>query len=258
MSRPRIRLRAERGITIIETTVMLALLFVLAGAMSPIVSESVTTARVVKAKNDAAMIAMAIINLQKDLGGDALSFGGAVAPMGIGLTPAETSSLPDVLASAGAPPAAAESEEDMLEAAEAGPLLSQLRPPHGGSGRGAAEHPVELLRAERRRWREVRAGALEDHLLTNRRGYRYRRPGEYGGWNGPYISAPTRGDAWGNQFLVNSAWLDGGSTAADEYGRPRRAVFVVSAGANGVIETPFEQPITDARAFGDDIVVRIQ
>ena len=83
-------MRSERGITIIETTVILSVLFILAGAMSPIVSESVTTARAVKAKNDASMIAMAIINLQKDLGGDALSFSSLALP--------EALHLPDVLA----------------------------------------------------------------------------------------------------------------------------------------------------------------
>ena len=94
--------------------------------------------------------------------------------------------------------------------------------------------------------------------MHNRAGYRYRRPGEYGGWNGPYLSAPVPGDPWGNQYLVNTQFLDGGTTAADSTGRVRRAVFVVSAGGNGVIETPFEQPIVDAKAFGDDIVIRLQ
>ena len=61
-------LNSERGITILETTVILSVLFILAGAMSPIVSESVNTARAVKAKNDASMIALGLINLQKDVG----------------------------------------------------------------------------------------------------------------------------------------------------------------------------------------------
>ena len=239
----------QRGITIIETTVMLAVLFVLAGAMSPIVSESVTTARVVKAKNDASMIAMALINLQKDLGGDALSYGGA-APAA-----ANAHRLPDVLESEGDAPETEDAPGEELQAAQAGQLLFQLP---SSSGRGGNRQPVDPLRAQRRKWREVSAGALDDHLVTNRRGYRYRRPGEYGGWNGPYLSSPPKGDAWGNQFLINSAWLDGGSSAADAQGRPRRAVFVVSAGANGTIETPFEQPITEAQAFGDDVVVRVQ
>ena len=62
---------SQRGITILETTVILSVLFILAGAMSPIVSESVNTARAVKARNDASMIAMGLINFQKDLGADA-------------------------------------------------------------------------------------------------------------------------------------------------------------------------------------------
>jgi len=70
-------LRSERGITILETTVILSVLFILAGAMSPIVSESVNTARAVKARNDASMIAMGLINFQKDLGADAVNLGGA-------------------------------------------------------------------------------------------------------------------------------------------------------------------------------------
>jgi hypothetical protein len=99
---------------------------------------------------------------------------------------------------------------------------------------------------------------MGDHLVTNRHGYRFRRPGESGGWNGPYVSADVKGDPWGNQYMINSEWLDGGTTAADINGNERHAVFVVSAGSDGVIQTPFDQPISDARAVGDDIVIRIQ
>jgi type II secretory pathway pseudopilin PulG len=221
--------RSQRGITILETTVILSVLFILAGAMSPIVSESVNTARAVKARNDASMIAMGLINFQKDLGADAVNVGGADEA-------ARVPRLPALLASQGAAPATEDADEDA-------PRL--LNAPAS-------------LQAERRRWIEAPAGSLDDVLMTNRRGYRYRRPGEYGGWNGPYISGAIKGDPWGNQYLINSQWLDGGTSTADADGRPRRAVFVVSAGANGVIDTPFEQTVVDAQAYGDDIVVRIQ
>ncbi|MBI2187991.1 MAG: hypothetical protein HYU37_12880 [Acidobacteria bacterium] len=259
---------SERGITIIETTVILSVLFILAGAMSPIVSESVTTARAVKAKNDASMIAMGLINLQKDLGGDALAYGGAGvagamavrASDGLAMASAGMGSagfaaptpmrLPGVLASAGDPPQT-EDAGDGVGHASMLPVLNLFV-------RSGAASSAEATPVERRQWRETPAESLDDHLRTNRKGYRLRRPGEYGGWNGPYVSAELKGDPWGNQFLVNSQWLDGGSTAADGEGRPRRAVFVISAGNNGIIETPFEQPIIDARAYGDDIVIRIQ
>jgi type II secretory pathway pseudopilin PulG len=230
--------------TIIETTVVLAVLFVLAGAMSPIIGDSVTTARAVKAKNDASMIAMALINLQKDLGSNALIF---TAPAT--LTPSPSTGLPELLTSGGDTP----SIEETLDSRNL--LLDALTSPV--QGRAEASGP-RSGRAERRKWREARAAAMDDLILTNRRGYKYRKPGEFEGWNGPYISAPVQGDPWGKQFMINSEWLDGGTTAADAEGHPRRAVFVMSAGADGIVQTPFEQPINDAAPGGDDIVVRIQ
>ncbi len=237
-------MNSQRGITIIETTVILSVLFILAGAMAPIVSESVNTARAVKARNDASMIAMGLINLQKDLGGDALSFGGVVASVAQGV------SLPDVLASRGGVP-------EVDEVAEAAVSLAVLVPP-GEQETSSRRAQRTALRAQRRKWRESRTDPLDDHLRTNRRGYRYRRPGEYGGWNGPYVSAEIQGDPWGKQYMINSQFLDGSASAADANGTPRRAVFVISAGADGIIDTPFEQPIVDARAYGDDIAIRIQ
>lgn len=235
---------SERGITIIETTVVLSVLFILAGAMSPIVAESVGTARAVRAKNDAMMIAMALINLQKDLG---VASAAAVSSLA-----AQTPRLPGVLASAGGAPEIDDPEQSDGESG----ILALCSGPEQGRGNGNGRRPGP--RAERRKWREASTGNIDDHLKTNRRGYRYRRPGEHSGWNGPYISAQIKGDPWGRQYLINTEWLDGGSTAADSNGDPRRAVFVVSPGANGVIETPYEQPITDAQPMGDDIVVRIQ
>jgi type II secretory pathway pseudopilin PulG len=239
-------MRSERGITIIETTVILSVLFILAGVMSPIVSESINTARAVKAKSDAQMIAMGLINFQKDVGADALAFASAVA----GARALRADGFPSVLASDGSAPEVVDSDE------EPGAELAAMTILADPMERGGRHRRSNVF--ERRRWRESRADRLDDHLVHNSRGYRYRQPGEYGGWNGPYLSQQVTGDPWGNQYLINSEWLDGGSTVADSQGRPRRAVFVVSAGGNGVIETPFEQSVVDAAAFGDDIVIRIQ
>jgi hypothetical protein len=228
--------------TIIETTVILSVMFILAGAMSPIVSESVTTARAVKAKNDAQMIAMGLINLEKDLGGDALSMSNLTS------SSAESVSLPAVLASDGVEPSTDDPDPN--------PGTLSLT---GLFSRGQATAPADpRVARQRRNWIDRRRGSIGDHLVTNKRGYRFRRPGEMSGWNGPYVSADIKGDPWGNQFMINSEWLDGGTTPADINGNVRRAVFVVSAGSDGVIQTPFDQPISDARPSGDDIVIRIQ
>jgi hypothetical protein len=39
---------------------------------------------------------------------------------------------------------------------------------------------------------------------------------------------------------------------------PRRVVIVLSAGPNGQIETPSEQPFQTFQIFGDDIAYRVQ
>jgi type II secretory pathway pseudopilin PulG len=249
-----LRLQSDRGITIIETTVILSVLFILAGAMSPIVSESVNTARAVKAKNDAGMIAMALVNFQKDLGSDAVALAGLTAAL-------QSVALPEVLASDGTAP---EVGEDQDGDAAAEDLLSPLLTPGQGRGNGGGNRIGQraaeriTMRQQRRRWREVGREAINDHLTTNRKGYKYREAGEFGGWAGPYLSATIKSDPWGNQYLINTGFLDGSATPVDAQGRTRRAVFVVSPGANGAIDTPFEQPIVDAKPFADDIAVRIQ
>ena len=63
-------------------------------------------------------------------------------------------------------------------------------------------------------------------------------------------------DPWGHQFVLNIAVL---RDAQPEAASSRNyAVFVISAGPNGVIETPFVQNSASARPYGDDILVRIQ
>jgi type II secretory pathway pseudopilin PulG len=239
-------MRNERGITIIETTVILSVLFILAGVLSPIVSESIMTARAVKAKSDASMIAMGLINFQKDMGVGALALTGTTRS-----ALPQTTGFPAVLVTAGEIPAIEDNEEEE-SSLPALTLLAQFGAHGSGDGDAAS------TKAMRRKWQEGPTDTLDDHLMHNRRGYRFRQPGEYGGWNGPYLSAPIAGDPWGNRYLINTKFLDGRTTIADEAGRVRRAVFVVSPGGNGVIETPFDQSVVDARAYGDDIVIRIQ
>lgn len=237
--------RDNGGFTLIETTIMLSIMFILAGALSPVVSESITTARAVKAKNDAQLIAAALVNLQKDIGSDAFAYGQGGELSGT----KRPERLPDVLMSEGDDPS---TDDDAREAAVA----------RASVGNGLLQAPgntgAPSMRQMRRKWIDLGRDLIDDYMVTNRRGYRLRQPGEYGGWNGPYLSAKLKGDPWGNRYLVNTSWLDGSASAADASGRARRAVFVVSPGANGVIETPFDQPITDAQGYGDDIVVRIQ
>ena len=67
-------------------------------------------------------------------------------------------------------------------------------------------------------------------------------------WRGPYLDV--RADPWGRKYLVNI--INGKSGSSD-------AVFVLSAGSNGILETAFNITKTSSvTAGGDDIVYRIK
>jgi type II secretory pathway pseudopilin PulG len=107
-------------------------------------------------------------------------------------------------------------------------------------------------------WTTGVAGMLTDQLLVNAPGYAVRTATSQFGWNGPYLSSELRSDPWGNRYLVNIGLIDTSSGVMTMSGRPKAAVWVLSAGPNGTVETPFSQPVTTAFPGGDDIALRIQ
>jgi hypothetical protein len=70
-------------------------------------------------------------------------------------------------------------------------------------------------------------------------------------WRGPYLlNLPA--DPWGNTFLVNVA-------KGDPALSPKKSVFVISAGPNGILETSSDALATSVvTPAGDDVIVRIQ
>jgi len=87
---------------------------------------------------------------------------------------------------------------------------------------------------------------LANHLLRNGAAYRRTAPGPGGGWRGPYIESGVAADPWGHRYAVNAEWLERGSAVN---------VIVLSAGPNGVIETPFESD--DIEPGGDDVLALV-
>jgi type II secretory pathway pseudopilin PulG len=94
--------------------------------------------------------------------------------------------------------------------------------------------------------------------------------GSYFFWQGPYLGARGMGhpgsavdttyklppDPWGNKYYVNVGYLQPGHLA---HGSPNKeAVFVISAGANEVLETEFTRDSRDWKPRGDDICFRIR
>jgi len=229
------RLRSARGLSLIEVTVMLVVLMALAGALVPVVGDSIGSARVVRARNDLSQLAVALANFQRDVG--PLVFDGSRLRQ-----PQTLNSLQsvDVLVSDGALPGIAE----MVPVATLGPGL--FLDPSIATGSGALSGWVTDPATDR----------CDLHLRINGRNYVESQTGPSNGWNGPYIGKPLGADPWGHAYLINTGFLRG---LPPRGGRCTNcAVYAISAGPNGVVDTPFRQPLANANLLGDDLAVRIQ
>ncbi|MEI6669923.1 MAG: hypothetical protein WCP29_17375 [Acidobacteriota bacterium] len=226
-------LRLEAGQTLFEIGVMVSALIVLAGTLLPVMGDSIANARVVVARNDATQIATAIVNFQRDLGPLVLR---RAAPS----SSSDRTVAIDVLISNGPLPG-----------------LAAAVPAASPAGAGLPARPGRIGRQALEPWTTLfSADVLAAHLRFNGRAYPAAASGTVTGWNGPYLGRDITSDPWGHAYLVNTALLRDNDGMMGV--RFANAVFVLSAGPNGVIETPFVQPIQTAHAFGDDLIVRIQ
>jgi hypothetical protein len=107
-------------------------------------------------------------------------------------------------------------------------------------------------------WTTGTTDALADHLISNAPGYTMRAAGSTFGWNGPYLSNTIGADAWNNRFAVNVGLFDATGGTQTASGETKSAVWVISAGPNGTLDTAYAQPMTTAAPGGDDIAVKVQ
>lgn len=203
---------ARRGFTLIELTVVLAVIVTLALVLTPSVSNFINDSRAARARTDCQTVAAAIVQFYRDTG--FFPQWASAHQGGAGLADSRL----QILVSDGAAPL-----EDM-------PTL----------------------------WSAGRAGSLTDQLISNGPGYTLRMPSAQFGWNGPYVASAMGPDAWGRRYIVNIGLIDTSPGTVTLDGRVKSAVWVLSAGANGMIETPFTQSVLTAQLFGDDIGQRIQ
>ena len=205
--------RGRMGFTLIELTVVLAVIVTMALILTPSIANSIHEARVVRARHDCQTIASGLYQFYRDTGFFPVW---KVARNG---SPGAPASRLQVLVSQGNVPI-----EDV-------PSL----------------------------WTTGVAGSLADQLVINAPGYALRTPTSQFGWNGPYFSSQLLADPWGNRYAVNVALIDLSPGAATASGQAKMAVWVLSAGSNGIMETPFAQSIlTAVRPGGDDIGTRVQ
>jgi prepilin-type N-terminal cleavage/methylation domain-containing protein len=200
------------GFTLIELTVVLAVIVTLALILTPSITNFINDSRVARSRSDTQTISAAIVQFYEDNGffpqWSAANAGGPGLPAG----------KVDLLVSPGNVPLAAS---------------------------GSA-------------WTTGTTDDLADQLLSNAPSYTMRTATTAFGWNGPYLSMGIGADAWNNRYAVNIAHIDTTQGTQAAGGGTKHAVWVISAGSNGQLETAHTQSITAAVASGDDIAVRIQ
>lgn len=118
--------------------------------------------------------------------------------------------------------------------------------------KGPGDDPVDHDTSKWLTGRKVTA--LDDQIMDNGAKYPDDPAVTPKVWNGPYLDKLTS-DPWGNAYLVNVKFLQ----AVEQKTEHLSTVFVLSAGPDGAINTPFQgtgNPIVDPQ--GDDITYRLK
>ena len=204
--------RSRHGFTLIELTVVLAVIVTLALVLTPSISNFINDARTARAQSDCQTVASAIVQFYRDNG-----------------------FFPS-----------------WKLAQNGGPGQPQNRLQLLISPGNIAQEDVPTL------WTTGVAGLLAEQLLNDTPGYTLRSTTSPNGWNGPYLSSMINTDPWGNRYVVNIELIDSSAFATTRSGGMKAAVWVLSAGPNGIIETPFVQSVSGAALGGDDIGFRVQ
>lgn len=148
-------------------------------------------------------------------------------------------------------------------------LPNRSAPTPERAGLGLAPTPIRVLvtagsrpdePADATHWLSGATDGVERHLAINGPGYPTPGPTAVGGWRGPYLHADVGPDPWGRQYLINIG-ADGDrmrTVTGDRTVASWGAVWVLSAGPNGIIETEFNQRSTTAKLGGDDVGVRVR
>ena len=252
--------RREEGVTLIEASIILAVVAVLSAVLAPSVNGYIEQARQARVRGDVKTIADAINDFITDNGEHQFLIDGK------GDFAEEPPTRPD--------------------ANRVNLLVSDGDTPPYQSALGATEafwaQPVNLTTVD----------TLANHLVQNTPGddafgdLAYRNANDIaisgGGnnidfaradssgfnapyaWRGPYLRGPVDADPWGNRYAVNVAFLDPAPTAAlanvstafqaDAGAYPRLDVFVLSAGPDEEIDTLSAQ---DGAVPGDDDFIHL-
>ena len=240
------RLVGQKGLSLVEVTIMLLVLMLLTSVLAPSIFDFVNDARWVKVKEDCEAIGITVARLNRDIG-SCIKFNGT--------QPCTMSNRVDILFSDGPEVAAGAVDATAVDFANSNMSTTPLN------------------------WDDDNVASvgdwMESQFVTNANGYNtplLNYPGSYPvgplygiGWRGGYLASPIGPDPWGSRYLVNSVFLATATDAitAGEGHRSRwweRDVICISAGPNALFQTPIGGNGASAGTtrVGDDFIYIIQ
>jgi type II secretory pathway pseudopilin PulG len=228
-------LSSERGMSLVEATIILMTLAILTGVLSPSIGDYVSDARQTKAKEDVEALSTSIARMLRDVG------------------------KPFPLISDGTTYTSA-NRVDLLITEGNAPSSTAMGTP---AVLAAAGYPVTALLD----WDDAAGGNVElatDHLVTNANAYSSvvfpaaggPKPGL--GWRGGYLSGSTGPDPWGNRYGCATVWMNAGSDALTTNKGTNKDAFCMTAGTDGVADTDMDGNGTGVVVGGDDLMYVIQ
>jgi type II secretory pathway pseudopilin PulG len=253
----KMRLLSARGVTLIEASIVLATISVLAAVMAPSVNIYVDQARQARVREDVKTIADGINQFITDNGEHQFLIVGNDGACDPNIAPCpppfhDDGNRVNLLVSDGDVPTLAVAGNTLwtqfVNFADIGTLADHLvdNAPDGFTA-NRYRNPTDIIVAT--------PGANQvDFGRTDSSGFN----APYA-WRGAYLQGPINGDPWGNRYAVNTVFLDpapegtiGGVPVIGVADYPRMDVFVLSAGPDEEIDTAVAQ---DGAAPGDDDVI---
>jgi type II secretory pathway pseudopilin PulG len=245
-ARPARRLRAERGMSLVEATVVLLTLSALTAVIAPSIGGYIEDGKQIKATTDVETIGAAITSVLHDTGMLCLSLAGANC--------ANTATGRVELLVSGT---AVGSKEPAVLATTAGAVTASTASASTLNWGGGANEVAD-----------ARRDLMDRQFVTNGAGYTSVSftagggPRTGIGWRGAYVDGPVDIDPWGYSYQASTVFLVTAPDAVDGTANGQRRggwandVVVISAGSNGTLQTPFGS--TGGTAIGDDVMYVVQ
>lgn len=224
----------SKGFTLVEMTVVLAVIALLVTILIPVMGNYIDVSRNIKVRRDMEVLGLTLIRLKIDVGRSCIRRDAALACTKANRVDLLESDGPDVTSS------------DVTSISFSNAEINDSSINWHNDGTTAATMRDQLI--------------LNTPLYLTPRENLLNHPNSFNipGWRGAYLSAPIGPDPWGKKYLVNTVFLSVATDAASGTAEGQKSgewsydVFVISAGPNGLYETPFGQK--NAIASGDDII----